>query len=208
MCRIFGYGEDAFTLWALKRHISKILQEFQDKTALLKCLIFYRPSFGRCSRKDCSVFGEFDAIIVSLEKVYLIESKWDNLGEFDNSEFTLRKEQNLRHKIFSWYLTHWKKKYSNKWEVFERENQHAFGKRFRGKTIAPAGSLLARNLEFILTKSIEHCKGLSSLDDVKNVMLFFYNKNKSTSPTKITRTFKLIPIDYSKQIKDNFIILE
>jgi len=39
-------------------------------------------------------------------------------------------------------------------------------------------------------------------------MLFFYNKDKSTPPAKINRTFKLIPIDYSKQIEDNFIILE
>jgi len=137
----------------------------------------------------------------------LIESKWDNLGEFDNEKIALRIEQRLRHKIFSWYLVHWKEKYSNKWEVFEEEHQHVFQKKFKRKTIAPAGSLLARNLEFILTKSIEHCRKLSE-DNIKNVMLFFCNKDKSTPPAKINRTFKLVPIDYSKEIKANFIILE
>jgi hypothetical protein len=207
MCRIFGYGEDAFTLWTLKQKMSDIVESFKDKTDPSNCLIFYRPSFGRHSKKDSSVFGEFDAIIVSSEKVYLIESKWDNLGEFDNNEFTLKKEQKLRHKIFSWYLVHWKEKYSNKREAFKEEHQHVFHKKFKRKTIAPAGSLLARNLESILTKTTEHCKKLSE-NNIKNVMLFFYNKDKSTPPAKINRTFKLIPIDYSKQIKDNFIILE
>jgi len=153
MCRIFGYGEDAFTLWVLKQKISDIVESFKDKTDPSDCLIFYRPSFGRRSRKDSSVFGEFDAIIVSLENVYLIESKWDNLGEFDNEKIALKIEQRLRHKIFSWYLVHWRKKYSKKWEAFKEEHQHVFHKKFKRKTITPAGSLLARNLESILTKT-------------------------------------------------------
>ncbi len=33
MDRIFGYGEDAFTLWALRHRKSEILMEFQDKTS-------------------------------------------------------------------------------------------------------------------------------------------------------------------------------
>lgn len=81
MSKIFGYGEDALTLWALKQHTSNILEEFQDKTPISNCLIFYRPSFGRGFG---SVFGEFDAILVSRENIYLIESKWDNLAEFKN----------------------------------------------------------------------------------------------------------------------------
>lgn len=35
-------------------------------------------------------------------------------------------------------------KYSNRWEVFEKEHQDIFKKRFKRKTIAPAGNLLAR----------------------------------------------------------------
>lgn len=101
MFRIFGYGEDALTLWALKQHTSKILNEYQDKTPISDCLIFYRPSFGRHSKANSSVFGEFDSILTSRENIYLIESKWDNLAKFTNDELILREEQTLRHKIFS-----------------------------------------------------------------------------------------------------------
>lgn len=205
MSKILGYGEDAFTLWALKQHASKILEQFQDKTIPSDCLIFYRPSFGRHSKESKAVFGEFDAIIVSLESIYLIESKWDNLGQFSKDELILREEQQLRHRVFSWYLTHWDKKYSNDWKRFTKEQQPDFQKKFKGKTIAPTGKLLAENLEFILTKSIERCKRISS-DNVKNILLFFYNAEKSEKPTKI-RDFTLIPIDYSKAIQDNFVTL-
>jgi hypothetical protein len=144
MSSILGYGEDAFTLWTLKQHTSIVLKEFQDKTALSDCLIFYRPSFGRHSKESKAVFGEFDAIIVSLENIYLIESKWDNLSKFNKDELILRGEQKLRHQIFSWYLTHWNKKYSNDWKRFAKTQQPGFQEKFKGKTIAPIGKLLAK----------------------------------------------------------------
>lgn len=202
--KIFGYGEDAFTLWALKQHTSKILQEFQDKTAPSDCLIFYRPSFGRQSKESKAVFGEFDAIIASQENIYLIESKWDNLSKFDKDELILREEQELRHQILSWYLTHWNKKYSKDWECFVTENQNDF--EFEGKTIAPTNSLLAKNLEFILTKSLKHCQKFSQ-NNIKNMMFFFYNAKKSKPPKKISRGFTLIPIDYSEETTGNFVVL-
>lgn len=205
MSKIVGYGEDAFTFWVLKQHTSEILEYFEDTTALSNCLIFYRPSFGRHSKKNSSVFGEFDAIISSEENIYLIESKWDNLAKFNNDEFMLREEQILRHKIFSWYLTHWDKKYSNDWQTFINEHQNDF--KFKNKTIAPKGSLLATNLEFILNKLLEHCRRFSSEDSIKNVLLFFYNAKKSKSPLKINTEFTLVPIDYSEEIIDNFVTL-
>jgi len=205
MIKILGYGEDAFTLWALKQHTPKILNEFQDKTAISDCLIFYRPSFGRHSKANSSVFGEFDAIIASKENVYLIESKWDNLTEFNDTEFILREEQTLRHEIFSWYLTHWSKKYSNNWQAFINEHQNDF--KIKNKTIAPKDSLLAKNLEFILSKLQEHCGSLLSENNIKNVLLFFFNAEKSKPPTKTNSTFKLISIDYNGEIKENFVAL-
>ena len=57
--RIFGYGEDTFTLWALRHRKSEILKEFQDKTSPSDCLVFYRPSFGR---GDGAEFGDSVAI--------------------------------------------------------------------------------------------------------------------------------------------------
>jgi len=207
MSKILAYGEDAFTLWALKHRTSDILGKFQDKTAPSDCVIFYRPSFGRHRKESSAVFGEFDAIIASSENVYLIESKWDNFGEFKKNQLTLRREQELRHQIFTWYLIHWSKKYSNNWDGFVVEQQSDFQKKFKGKTIAPKGRLLARNLESILTKILGHCKRFSSEDNIKNVLLFFYNSEKSKKPTKLDGTFTLIPIDYSKEIKDNFVTL-
>jgi len=78
MRQIIGYGEDAFTLWALKHKTSIILNSFQDQTAPSDCLFFYRPSFGRSGGEESAEFGEFDAIIGSSDNIYLIESKWDN----------------------------------------------------------------------------------------------------------------------------------
>jgi len=203
--KILGYGEDAFTLWALKRHIPIILERFLDETAPSDCLVFYRPSFGRRSKKSGSIFGEFDAILVSSENIYLIESKWDNLSEFKNGELSLREEQDLRHQIFAWYLTHWTKKYSDKWESFVEEHQNDFKKQFKGKTLPPTGKLLTKNLEFVLTEALEHCKKFSS-NNIKNILLFFYNEKKSTPP-KVRRIFTLIPIDYSKETRGNFVTL-
>mgnify|MGYP001084235588 CR=1 FL=1 len=205
MGKMLGYGEDAFTLWALKKHISKILEEFQDKTVPSKCLIFYRPSFGRRSRKDSSVFGEFDAIVVSLKSIYLIESKWDNLSEFNKDELFLGREQTLRHQILSWYLTHWNNEYSGHWERFVEKHQDDF--KFSGKTMPQKDSLLATNLEFVLTKSVERCKMIAH-GSVKNVMLFFYStKRKSKPPLKISEAFKMIPIDYGNEVEGNFVAL-
>jgi hypothetical protein len=202
MSKILGYGEDALTLWALKQHTSELLDEFQDKTPISECLIFYRPSFGRHSKANSSVFGEFDAILASRKNIYLIESKWDNLSEFKNEEIILREEQTLRHDIFSWYLTHWNKKYYGNWQTFVNENQNDF--KFKNKSIA-RGSLLARNLESILSKLQDYCPNISS-DNIKNILLFFYD-GKSTPPTKTNKGFKPIPFDYSKEIKNNFIAL-
>jgi hypothetical protein len=203
MSKILGYGEDALTLWALKHHISKILEEFQDKTTLSDCLIFYRPSFGRHSKANSSVFGEFDAILASRKNIYLIESKWDNLTEFDKDELILSDVQTLRHKVFSWYLTHWSKKYSNDWESFINEHHDNF--EFNDKTIAPKDSLLARNLEAVLSKLQEHCQNFSS-DNIKNVLLFFHDA-KNIPPTKTNKGFTPIPIDYSKEINGSFVTL-
>ena len=202
---MLGYGEDALTLWALKNRLSTILshRDFQDRTPISECLVFYRPSFGRHSKKGSSIFGEFDAILVSKENVYLIESKWDNLVEFRNDEYVLRDEQKLRPEIFSWYLTHWNKKYSGDWQSFIDENQNDFS--FREKKIAPRGSLLARNLESVLIKLQEHCGNLSS-NNIKNILLFFHN-TRNNPPIKTNGNFTAIPIDYSKEIKGNFVTL-
>jgi len=137
----------------------------------------------------------------------LIESKWDNLASFKKGKITLEEHQKVRHRIFSWYILHWDKKYSNNWESFVKEQMDDFQKEFKERRIAPTSSLLATNLEFILNKLLEHCKKFSSEDNIKDVLLFFYDKRKSTPPPKISRAFKLVSIDYSQEIIGNFVTL-
>jgi hypothetical protein len=95
--QILGYSEDALTLWTLKQNISKILGEFQDNTTVSGCIAFYRPSFGGHGKDGSAIFGEFDAIIVSKQNIYLIESKWENHTDFSNEDFPLENHQILRH---------------------------------------------------------------------------------------------------------------
>jgi hypothetical protein len=204
MSEILGYGEDALTLWALKQHVSTILNHFEDSSSPSDCLAFYRPSFGRHTKENSSAFGEFDAIVASPQNIYLVESKWDNLVESKKDEFVIRREQLMRHQIFKWYLTHWKKKYANKWADFIEEQQSTFN--FGGKIIAPASSILAKNLEFALSKLLGRCGAFSCEDNVKNVLLFFY-RGKSRVPLKTDEAFSPIAIDYGKEAPNNFISL-
>lgn len=202
MCKVFGYGEDSLTLWALMYHINKILRKVGDTTSPSDCLSFYRPSFGRSGGKDRAEFGEFDAILVSSENIYLIESKWDNLKKFRNGKLTLRKEQKIRHKIFSWYILHWKEKYFHNWKRFIEEQAKNFES--KNKKIAPTDTLLATNLESILTSIVKHLEKAPSELNIKNILLFFYNK-KLPTPPKVSDDFSLVNIDYSQDIEGNFI---
>ena len=208
MFKLLGYGEDAFTLWALKKKKTKILEEFQDKTPYSDCLVFYRPSFGRGHRGKSAEFGEFDGIIITGQNMYLIESKWDNLSASKDNELILRPEQILRHQIFSWYLVNWNDKYFQSWERFEKEKCDSFQKDFMGKKIASANSLLATNLEFILSMILKHFGKVSPVENLKNVLLFFFNKKRSSPPTKIPEGFTLVAIDYSQEMIGNFISLD
>ncbi len=200
---MLGYGEDCLTLWALKNRISEIQNEFQDTTNPL--IIFYRPSFSKRGG-----FGEFDSIFASSKNIYLIESKWDNNSEFKNFKFPMKSEQEIRHRIFSWYLLNWNTKYINKWETFMKENRDNFHAQFPEKIIAPVKSLLARNIEYILTELQGHYGKKPEKENIKDVLLFFYNKNKnnSSSVALTDRGFKLVKIDYSQELVDNFINLD
>ncbi len=201
--KLLGYGEDALTLWALKNRLLVILNKLNDSSNPSDCLILFRPSFGR----GRGTFGEFDSILASSKKIYLIESKWDNFSEFKNDEIDIKPVQETRHRIFSWYIQKWDKKYVNNWETFIKEQSDDFRKKFPKKKMAPVGSLLAINIEFILTELQRHYGTLPSGHNIKDVLIFFYNKNKSTPPTKIGKGFKLIDIDYSQELIGNFIKL-
>ena len=106
MSKLFGYGEDFLTLWAINEQLQEILGRFEYHVTPSDCLVFYRPSFGRSGGKDSAEFGEFDAIIATKQNTYLIENKWDNLSNYKKKRIVLREEQIVRHKVFTWYLTH------------------------------------------------------------------------------------------------------
>src|SRR5271157_1954335 len=99
--KLYGYGEDALTLWALKMKLSEILEPFGDHSAASECKLFFRPSFGRRGGEKSSQFGEFDFIILARDRLYLGESKWDRSPEVtDIGTIELREEQNIRHQLF------------------------------------------------------------------------------------------------------------
>jgi hypothetical protein len=208
MFKILGYGEDALTFWALKDQLSEILNALKDQTDPHDCFIFFRPSFGRRGGVGTAGFGEFDAILVTARNVYLIESKWDAFRRWDTRAIILLNEQQkLRHRVFSWYLTHWDSNYSRDWKSFVRDYNDAFLNQF-GKKLAQANRLLAQNLENVLKRIHEHC-GILKHEDVKNVILFFYNKKrKSSPPSKVPINFSLVSLDYSHMIEGHFIVLE
>jgi len=217
MNKIFGYGEDALTLWALKEKEKKypyleILKKFNDQSAPEGCLVFYRPSFGRgrSGIKGTAEFGEFDAIIASSENVYLIESKWDNLSQNTDDEIKLDEGQVLRHKIFSWYFMNWDAQEYCDWREFSNTLQKDFMSKFSDRKIALGESILAKNLEFVLRKLHKHCKKEKA---PKNVLVYFYNSKKSKPITRIiaeeeSLNFEVVNIDYEPYISGNFIPLD
>ena len=76
------------------------------------------------------------------------------------------------------------------------------------KKFAPTGSLLAKNLEFVLTEIRKHFRKNATKQNLKNVFLFFHNGEDSKPPTKISKGFNLVAIDYSHEITGNFIYLD
>lgn len=210
MNEILGYGEDALTLWALEKHRSRILDKLNDQTTPSDCLVFFRPSFGRSGGEGSAEFGEFDSILASLKKVYLIESKWDNLSQNQDVIIQLSGVQILRHEIFSWYFMNWSTQQYQNWNEFSNALQNGFMSKFPGRKIAPGESILARNLEFVLSKVHQHCeKG----KETKNVLLYFYNSNKSKQIEKVTMDgkdtdFEVVNIDYKPHISGNFISID
>lgn len=210
MRKIFGYGEDALTLWALKDHLSEILNELGDQTDPSDCLVFFRPSFGRRGGEGTAEFGEFDAILVTSRNVYLIESKWDAFRRWDaRARILLEEPQKLRHRVFLWYLTHWDSKYSGDWKSFARDHNAEFHNQLGKKLkLARANRLLAQNLENVLTRIYEHC-GTLKPENVKNVILFFYDKERKSSPPSIVpENFNLVSLDYSHVVEGHFVVLE
>ena len=108
MTTIYGYGEDFLTLWVLTEKFDEFLRRLDDKPDS-ECRIYYRPSFGRAGGikdKRSAQFGEFDAIVLTEDQAYLIESKWDG-ASFKDDRLVLAENQVRRHRVMQWYYENW-----------------------------------------------------------------------------------------------------
>jgi hypothetical protein len=196
--RILGYGEDALTLWALGSRLADVLThpKLRDTSPAANALVMYRPSFGRGRRRgsaDKAVpraeFGEFDAIVGTALQVYLVESKWEGSSEIEPSgTIHLRSEQTRRHRIFEWTLRQWRAAHVSDWDTFASDDrERAFQKEFSDHKLAPKGSRLARNLEFVL-KQLAEFRG-----EIKHVLLFFHLLEAPTASGVDRPEFVFVP---------------
>jgi hypothetical protein len=153
---LLGYGEDQLTLWALTTALPKFLAALSDNTPAPAVTVLFRPSFGRNSTRAGgslrSEFGEFDAIVVAGSAAYLVEAKWSPSAELEDRVVRLRPEQHRRHRVLRWYFDAWTRLIPRDWDTFREAQSSEFRREFPRMTIPSAGTALARNLEFVLTK--------------------------------------------------------
>lgn len=157
--QVLSYGEDPLTYWVLTQRLQNFLGQLSDDSSPADVLVVYRPSFGRggsakatASGSPRSEFGEFDAIVRSTASVYLVEAKWTRSSEHTAGQIVLRPQQVLRHQVFRWHLQAWVATRASGWGEFYGARNTEFAASFPGFTLAPAGSILAANLEFVLRK--------------------------------------------------------
>jgi hypothetical protein len=200
--QIIGYGEDALTLWAITNKLGVILRKLGDDTEPSACKVFYRPSFGRRGGESRAEFGEFDFIILARDLLYLGESKWDRSSEeIKKGVLKLRAEQTRRYEVFKFYIDHWAYGDYSIWAEFVEKTQPLISKR-----LAPAGSLLASNLQTVLGAIRERWP---SKPTVKDVLLYFHGGvSDQPIPQRVGGDFALVPLDYSEVALDHFVSTE
>ncbi len=186
MPRVLIYGEDGLTLKYTKERLGDILHRLGDNSNPADCTVFYRPSFGRVRG-----YGEFDAIIISQEKAYLVEAKWDGSGNLSRG---LGEEQTRRHRILKWFRDNWNGEVGEAWDRFAEKNNPEFKRIFtfstkKGKRVSKfipsSDRLVGKNLQTIL-KEIGNRK-------LENVLLIFY---KDMPPEVEQDKFTTVVVQY------------
>lgn len=201
---IYAYGEDALTLWAIQNKLSEILVSLRDPSSLEQCQAFFRPSFGRSGGDYSAQFGEFDFLLLTVANLYLGESKWDRSSErVEGGILGLRREQQLRHDLFKFYLEEWAYGGYSDWPQFELQAKPKLEAKGIPKPIAPSGSLLASNLQTVLRVIKEH---YDNPPTVRNVLLYLHSGGGRTQfPVTAGRDFEVVVVDYSLHAFDYFI---
>jgi hypothetical protein len=184
--RVLSYGEDPLTYWALSQRMAEFLEQLNDDSDLDEVLFLYRPSFGRAAGAQ---FGEFDAIVGTPVATYLVEAKWHGSGEVSTGTVILRPEQYRRHEIFAWYRNAWERGGNVRWTDFLGVAGEAWLAAYPDRKLAPEGSLLARNLEFVLTQ-------LADCGPAQDVVLFVGLKGLPAPTAVESERFQLVVLEY------------
>ena len=213
--KVYAYGEDALTLWAIKNRLPEILGKLGDETKVDECKIFFRPSFGR-GGKGTSNFGEFDFIILSDDKLYLGESKWDGAKKAKAKVHIKFKQQQLRrHEIFKWYIEKIKEILKEEcWSTFKEKYKDDFSKCFGPKEIP---DLDKKGLKPLLIENLITVLKLIAKkpNKIVDVLLYFYNGKNLEDGCKVTNdnSFECVSVDYNDDnkedgVKNNLIKIE
>ncbi len=201
--RIYSYGEDALTLWALKNKINDIIDSGEESK-----MVFYRPSFGRKGGEKSSEFGEFDFIILTDKKIYLGESKWDHSSEIkkSGSEIELKSNQTRRHEILMNYIkslstfTDQGNERIDNWENFRKcvlDDKYI-------NNVPEEKSILALNIQTVLDKISSACNKPYM---IQNILVIFEKKSSEKKYTVKDNflNFQIKTIEYGNALDQNFI---
>jgi hypothetical protein len=189
--RVIGYSEDALTYWALCSRLGNMLSALRDDSDPTKCLVIYRPSFGRAGGPTSPQFGDFDAILITQQAVYLIESKWDQCSGLVAPQIQLEQRQVDRHRIFTWLRDRWSQKPALSWSDFFTNTQGDFAAVFSGRRLAPPSSLLAKNLTWLLQTLEQHPR------ETRNVLLYFHRRGYFPPVAVVDTTGNPLPIEFA-----------
>jgi hypothetical protein len=182
---IFGYGEDALSLHALSTGFADILGQLGDDSDPARSSVFFRPSFGRKGPSmgaRSAEFGEFDAIIGTPRAVYLGEAKWIYTG---GDDVVLGDAQLRRHRIFRAYLEEHRVHPCYPWAKFYIRMEPMLQLIHPNLIPAPDGSVLARNLTYILQR-LDQC-GPKIVD-----VLMFWTLAEGDATPSTCGTFRIV----------------
>lgn len=179
--------------------MSEILFKLNDSTPSNECKVFYRPSFGRSGGEDRAGFGEFDSIIMSRECIFLVESKWKI------KNLKLKPEQLNRHKFLRHYIDEWYMDSYTDWDSFLKVASGNLSNRGIKKPLAPAGSILATNIETLL-RFIK--KRYIDYPEIVDVLLYFSPANEKRIPRTTNTNFQLVHLEYTNKCLGQYLVLE
>ncbi|MHA1950791.1 MAG: hypothetical protein ACXAAO_01205 [Candidatus Thorarchaeota archaeon] len=178
--------------------MGEILQQLEDESNPTDCTVFFRPSLGRGRHG----YGEPDAIIVTQERAYIVEVKWDHAreltGERKQSPIKLKDEQTRRHDIIRWYsenMNFSEVPIGEEWDRFAERNNPDFERIFkfplRGeiktKSIPPSYSITAKNLRTIFEEIRDR--------KIEDVLLIFY-RYRGKQPEVTEKGFTPVFVKY------------